>query len=79
MSNYHAMDATRCFQACLQYGLGLKEFSYTGVVHEWTMKKQAKKFRDALVKDMFYFGLKTHTDVAAEIDRLSANVSGTII
>ena len=28
---------------------------------------------------MFYFGLKTHSDVAAEIDRLSANVSGTII
>ena len=79
MRNYHAMDATRCFQACLQYGLGLKEFSYTELVRDWTLKKQAKTFRDELVKEMYYFGLKTQEDVAKQIDRLSANVTGTII
>jgi hypothetical protein len=79
MRNYHAMDATRCFQACLQYGLGLKAFTYTALVHDWNMKKQAKKFRDNLVKDMFYFGLKTHEDLARLIDILEKRVEGTII
>ena len=78
MRNYHAMDATRCFQACLQYGLGLKAFSYTAIVHDWTLKKQAKKFRDVLVEDMYYFEMQTHEDVAKEIDWLSSRVSGTI-
>jgi hypothetical protein len=79
MRNYHAMDATRCFQACLQYGLGLKEFSYTEIVHSWNMDNQAKKFRDKLVKELFYFGLETAEDVAKEIGRLSASITGTII
>ena len=63
MRNYHSMDATRCFQACLQYGLGLEAFTYTERVHDWNVKKQAKKFRDVLLKDMFYFGLETHEDL----------------
>ena len=79
MRNYHSMDATRCFQACLQYGLGLKEFTYTKLVHDWVLKKQAKKFRDKVVKNMYFYGLKSPADVAKEIDKLSANVSGTFI
>ena len=42
-------------------------------------EEAGEKIRDELVKEMFYFGLKTHADVAGEIDRLSANVKGTII
>ena len=42
MRNYHAMDAMRCIQACLQYSLGLKDFSYTQLVHDWVLKKQSK-------------------------------------
>ena len=79
MRNYHAMDATRCFQASLQYGLGLKTFAYTKLVHEWVLNKQAKKFRDKMIKDMYYYGLKSHEDVAKEIEKLSSNTSGTII
>ena len=32
-----------------------------------------------MIKDMYYYGLKSHEDVAKEIEKLSANTSGTII
>ena len=48
-------------------------------MHEGVLNKQAKKFRDKMIKDMYYYGLKSHEDVAKEIEKLSANTSGTII
>ena len=55
MARYNIMDAARCFLVILEKCVGCRPFEYTEEEHVWMLKRQTKKVRTELVRDMAFF------------------------
>ena len=78
MGGYNAMDSSRCVDSVLRYVLRAKPVEYTDAVHAWLLKQQASKFRTKQLKDMFYFGIHTSSDMTSVIAFYESICTGAV-
>ena len=65
-------------ECALRHALGTKPLEYTESVHAWLLKQQTKTFRMQQLKDMYYFGVQSHQDMAKCIRHFMTICTGTV-
>ena len=78
MRRYNVMDTSRCIECALRHALGTRPLEYTEEVHAWLLKMQTKKFRMQQLEDLYYFGVRSHKDMAKSIRKLMTICTGTV-
>ena len=78
ISNYNEMDATRCFECLVNAVFGVPPTIYDDSLHCWYMKRQKKKMRAQVLKDMKAIGVTTAREMQEKLKVFQSLVSGTV-